>query len=745
MNLLVLGQDSPYLQHLLHKAGYKDVIVHYFFEHERTKLKYSMAEIREARPTVLKYIAKHPTTTILGLGGLALKFFLDAGSDVNVAKHRGRPVKIVGTKRFAYVTYDPVGVSDGSHDLMITEDLTRFKLKTMPWPNNKFPTGKTLGVDTEYAPDGSILNIALANSSSAIDINLSCKQSLRKVFAVKNVIGHVLGGDLTNMIKLGCKRNDWAKGENIYDSFIIARLVDENRGRGNYTVDALLLAKHNVKGWKHKTEAFSEYDATTWPSDLRTERCRLDAWAGWHVAMDWRKQAEGPIELQTRIACTLERIRLAGAYVDLPAYDAWALAVKKQHKQLNDIVCKLAWHNGMKEFSPTKPNDIRTFFFKKLRLPVEEITTTGKPAVTKSFLARHQHDIPEVKAVLNFRKSDKLLTTYVTGIHDKIVADKQDWKIPFRLGAMGTRTARRASDKPNAQNWPKSARAIICSRWKDGFIVDNDFSKLEIVLLAYEAQDEELMRYFTKEKNGYIAIGTKLFSKTVEEGTAEYRQIKALVLGVNYNLQTYGLARQLWDLHNVRLSHNYETHVEECDKIRQRYLRMFPRIVAYQHERVHEVHKYGSALCWFGQLRRLPIPAQPPRSEGKEAWKRWRKLTAHLENEAINARIQNAASYVCGTAMLDVESALLAEYGFKHVDYHLALAQGRSCDLKIPLLINEVHDSLVFDCPKREVKKAQGIIKECMTKLVTLRKLMPEFNVPIKVSQQASSHWGKVT
>ena len=164
--------------------------------------------------------------------------------------------------------------------------------------------------------------------------------------------------------------------------------------------------------------------------------------------------------------------------------------------------------------------------------------------------------------------------------------------------------------------------------------------------------------------------------------------------------------------------------------------------MAYQRERVHEVHRYGSAMGWFGHIRRLHIPEQPARSEGTFAYKLWRRHVAHLENEAINFRIQNAASYVTGLAMLDCESDILQHYGLRHVNYHAALANNKSLELKMPLLIGEVHDDLVFDCPKKEVRNAQRLIKDAMTGLVSLRKLKPEFDITVNVSQSAGSHWG---
>ncbi len=742
MKLLVIGQNSEPLRSLLERASYALEDVTYLPLFTVKPPKVSMVLIREQRPRIIKALAKYKKHTILGIGGDVLKAVLDSGGQSSVTDYRGRGLTFEGTRRKVFMTYDPLSIlKNPENGVLILEDLRRLTWKKESWPTNRFPTGKVLGLDTEYT-EHDVLDVSLSGTTVARCVSPTDKGSLRRVFAIPKIVGHSIGGDVTSLIKLGCKRNDWAQGLNLHDSFITSRMADENRGRGNYNVESMLLSKHNIESWKHKTEAYHLYDPLQWPEDLRRERCNLDAWGGLHVYQDWEKEAKGPVQLQTQFALTLERMKLAGAYVDIPAFDAWTKTVAAQHKHELDILTKIAMKRGMREFSPTKPNDIRELFFKRLKLPVDDYTKTGLPAVTKGFLSRYKDTIPEVASVLQFRKTDKLFTTYVQGIRKKVVTSDLGSYIPVRVGAMGTRTGRRASDKPNMQNWTKSARAMIFSRWNKGLILDNDFSKLEIMLLAYESEDWELFDYFDKEANGYIAIGTKLFGKTVEADTPEYRQVKAVVLGVNYNLQTYGLARQLWDLHGIRLSKDYEIHEEKVGEIRQRYLRMFPRVVAYQKERVRELHKYGSCLGWFGHLRRLPIPEQPPRSEGKIAFKQWRRHVAHLENEAINFKIQNAASYVTGTAMLDTERLLLSEYKFSYTDYHRALAEGRSRELNMPLLIGEVHDDLVYDTPGKDKKKAQAIIHEGMTGLVTLKKMKPEFDIQLKVDQKSSLHWG---
>lgn len=738
------GDAGRIIRSLLSRSGFSDDDVGFVNAvrcRPRGNATPSMKQIRACRPFVLQVIKEAKPKILMGLGGTALKTILNRGGQSKIADFRGRRLLVDGLDVHAYVTYHPASILHGNldHEDRILEDLQRLNKKALPWPKNgKLKFGENvIGFDTEYKDD-QVLNVCAANEK--VTQEMLKPLDFRQMFTNKILAGHHITGDVSSLFRMGCVREDWAKGENLIDSFILARLENENRGKGNYNVETLLLSLYNTAAWKHKTEDISEDNPFLWPAELRSERCRLDAWGSYLIARELWKGHKGPLSLHTKIAMTLHRAWLAGAYIDVPFYQKWANTQERHLQQAQDILTKLAWKHGIKDFTP-KPEAFRTLIYKKLKLRVEERTAKENlPAVTKAVLLEHRDQHKEVKAIHDWVTINKLCSTYARGMQSKLV-DLPDGKgLRFRLGVMGARTGRRASDKPNAQNWPKEFRQIVCSRFKDGVIVDNDFSKLEIILLAWEAGDEKLMDYFTKNENGYIAIGEDLFDKTVKEGTSDYRLVKSNVLGTNYRMGAFKMAKQLWQLLGVRLSPQWEDHLEQVENIRARYLRMFPHVSAYQRDRVEEVHNTGEVKLWFNQRRRLPIPSEPPRSE-RQAWKTWRKHVSHIENEAVNAPIQNAASFVCGTAMLDVEENLLSQYDLTYRSYHTALLLGKAKDLNMPLLINEVHDDLVYDVPAKHQKRDLRIIKETMQELKTLRRMKPEFDAPIRVDQKAASHW----
>ena len=89
--------------------------------------------------------------------------------------------------------------------------------------------------------------------------------------------------------------------------------------------------------------------------------------------------------------------------------------------------------------------------------------------------------------------------------------------------------------------------------------------------------------------------------------------------------------------------------------------------------------------------------------------------------------------------MVDIEAALLDKYKLTYEEYHWRLMEGKYPNM--PLLINEVHDSLVYDIPIKGAKQNIGLIEEIQKAVPTLRKLLPEFDVPLNTGGKLGYRW----
>lgn len=187
-----------------------------------------------------------------------------------------------------YVTYDPGKVIEGGYqyESSIKQDLGRFMqnsigLPRLSWP----PPSKQLGFDTEYDLEGQLLSIGIAGLRNAIARDITDKKGItqikKKIRGAKHIAGHSVAGDIDYLVKLGLAKENWVRGIDIRDSFLLARMYDENRGRGAYGLEQLFLSEFNFAPWKAETEKLLKKtgNAADWSVEQRIERCRLDAWS----------------------------------------------------------------------------------------------------------------------------------------------------------------------------------------------------------------------------------------------------------------------------------------------------------------------------------------------------------------------------------------------------------------------------------------------------------------------------------
>lgn len=753
--LLLFGQrvsheSVGYLSSLLRECGYSESD-YCFLDAVRcyTPKAPTTFEIRACRSFFVDFVRRKPPAVVLAFGSVPARLATNDGKLKSITPIRGTEYLIPGcedVRTKLYVTYDVEDLLEkGTHHNgeRVKEDLLRARkggLKKLLPPIQALPASATIGVDTEFMPDGRVVTISAADRVSSACHDVSDRTGSNRILArinqASHFIGHSVAVDLDSVCRLarGSGRKlksleTWLQGKNIYDTLALARMADENRGKGGYKLDVLLKSHHHAPEWKEDDRVTDLSDPSTWPKDYRVERCRLDAWASAVLAEEFRPLAKGPIELTNRISQTLRRIYHAGAAVDLGYAKTLTQTFHKDANKAKQVLLREAARFGMTEFSPTNDDDLRELLFGHLKLKGSEKTKTGKQSVNKTFLKQHK-DHPTIKALLEFNTHDKRYTTYGVGLAKKFLVRHGDRRglLRFRVNPLGARTGRRASDKPNAQNWPKDVRKIVVSRWDDGAIADNDYSKLEVILFAWTAREWKLLDFFLAG-NGYIAVGKELFNKEVKEDTDEYRTIKSIVLGIQYGMGAFKLALQLWNNVGVKLSSDWEEHVECAARLRQKYLNKFPAIARYMYNQKRILLTQQAVTSLTGRVRHLPCP------DGEDT-----PGFGHLLNQAINFPIQSLASDVTGSAMVDIEAELLRTHSLTYEEYHYRLMVGKYPTM--PLLINEVHDDLVFDMPKKGRRDALVMISEIMAGVPTLRKLCPTFDVPLNTGQKVGSRWG---
>jgi len=456
------------------------------------------------------------------------------------------------------------------------------------------------------------------------------------------------------------------------------------------------------------------------------------------------------------IAMSLHRVGLAGAAVDLKEFHRLGKRWTRESMQKGDELVKFALRKGMAEFKPTNDNHLRELLYDRLKYPVLAFSDTGQAKVDKATLKRilEEHkDCAFIQKLLEYNTADKLASTWYgrddgkkrkPSVAELIVSLPERYPravtdniglLHFWIFSLRARTGRRASgggeegdpQSRNSQNWPPVARTVICSRWKKGKIAICDFTRLEMVIMGWRAKDEKLLDYFLNGE-GYIGVAREFWGQEVKPDTLLYKATKAFVLGLDYNMKTWKLANDLWYKAKFRFSKDWKTHVKETSKARRRYLKLFNGLYNYIGDRIEEVEREQQVVSPSGRIRHFP-------HHGKDSEGWW-----HIENASVNQPIQSFASEVTGSAIVDYEKALLKEHGLSYNEWHGALLS-EPWNPPCSPVFNEVHDELDLDMHPVTGKRDLEILQDCMSNVRTLKKIVPEFNLKLKVDVQVKDTW----
>jgi DNA polymerase I-like protein with 3'-5' exonuclease and polymerase domains len=216
-------------------------------------------------------------------------------------------------------------------------------------------------------------------------------------------------------------------------------------------------------------------------------------------------------------------------------------------------------------FNPASPPQLRDLLFKKLKFPiVARSEKSGLPSTDKKamvLLALHA-DTPEqrgfLKSLMRWRRVDKLIGTYVDGL--PISGDGRlhvSWKNTTNTG--------RLSSSPNAQNWNSTIKKIFRAGppiiWSGGAwipwgqpqrLVSIDLSQAELRVIAYFANDPELLAAYRLGLNVHTANTTLLFqvrnpgADSNPQTEAYLKEACPRLLGVDYESLPVAPDKKIW-------------------------------------------------------------------------------------------------------------------------------------------------------------------------------------------------------
>jgi DNA polymerase-1 len=181
----------------------------------------------------------------------------------------------------------------------------------------------------------------------------------------------------------------------------------------------------------------------------------------------------------------------------------------------------------------------------------------GLPNTQEKTLRRFISKHPDTDAAsiaddqLSYKKFQKRHSTYGMNLLEHFIEKDIQFQVDMiycDYRTIGAETGRTASAKPNMQNIPardtKEYRKCFIARPNNALIIA-DYSAQEPSILAYLSQDKRLIEIINSGKDIYIEVAKGVFGETITKTDPRRDKMKSLVLGTNYGMSEYGLAREL--------------------------------------------------------------------------------------------------------------------------------------------------------------------------------------------------------
>jgi DNA polymerase-1 len=273
----------------------------------------------------------------------------------------------------------------------------------------------------------------------------------------------------------------------------------------------------------------------------------------------------------------------------------------------------------------------------------------------------------------------------------------------FLLAA--TTTGRLASSDPNLQNIPiktedgKLIRRAFISEPGYTFI-SADYNQIEMRVLADLADVKELKKAFKNNEDIHSLTASQVFNLSLKKVNSESRRkAKAINFGIIYGISQYGLAKQI------------SVSNQEAADFLNSYFTKFPEIKEYMNSTISFCRKTGYVNNIFG--RRCYMP----RINDKNF-----NVRNFQERASINAPIQSSAAEIMRLAMIRLDKKIKD-----------------TPSSKFKMLL-QIHDELIFEVSKKEVKKFIPIINSEMSSVISSE--LHSFSIPLTVDINDGDNWG---
>ena len=399
-------------------------------------------------------------------------------------------------------------------------------------------------------------------------------------------------------------------------------------------------------------------------------------------------------DLEYPLVHVLSRVEQNGAKIDKKKLANHSKELSEKIDELSSAAFKIAGE----EFNLDSPKQLLEILYEKLGLPVLKKTPKGQPSTNEDTLQRLSEEYELPKIILQYRTLAKLKSTYTDSLIN--IENPKTKRIHTSYQQAVTSTGRLSSTEPNLQNIPiKTAEG---RRIREAFVpekgnilISADYSQIELRIMAHLSDDKNLTNAFNNDIDVHSSTAAEVFGVSIEDVSQDQRRsAKAINFGLMYGMSAFGLTRQL-GIPRGEAQEYLDTYFARYTGVRD----YMDNIKAKAKE-----DKFVETIMG----RRLYL-------NEINAANGLRRQAA--ERAAINAPLQGSAADIIKKAMLDIDQLLLNE-------------------MQEVKMIMQVHDELVFECPKDNADLVMQKMKDTMEKTVKL-------NIPLIAEAAIGYNWNE--
>ena len=579
--------------------------------------------------------------------------------------------------------------------------------------------GMTVGFDLEttgldqYAPDFQIVSASISwKSGYSICIpwyhrensipRAIIHEEIKRLLSAKNVTltGHGIKYDL-----LCLRVKDIICEAQVFDTLVALHLLNENYPKHDRDLKSL---SHDLLGWKDYSDLGDDFkqkpvaEKLVYPLKKLTHYNNLDADATRRIYKLFKPELEKQgltklMKFQMEVLKELVHMEHNGFKISFKNLKK----VKREYKNRIIEVDKY-FQKKYPDVNFNSPKQLQKLLFEDLKIQPVEKTKTGWSTAEFTLEILETRGIPIAAKIMDSRRIKKLYTQYLVNMRGYISNDglvhanfKQDWTV----------TGRFSCENPPMQTIPREGdiKKIFISRFPGGKLIQADGSQMELRVMANESRDPRLIRAYLENRDLHRETAAKVFGKPEDEITLQERKYaKQVSFGVLYLIGPKGLSRKL------------KKSEEESAQMISNWFKSFPKVKTQQNIWRKQILERGFVQAGSGRKRRFRHKTMKT-GKGREEIR-----------QGCNFPIQCMASEITVLAMIRLEK-YLRNKGYKS------------------LVIGNVHDAILIDSPKDEIKKVSKIVKFFGEDTKSLKKWFDyDLHVPLEFEIKTGSNWNKM-